>query len=43
VLLDTLIVRSVLVPALSLDLGRAIWWPSSLWRRPVEAVDRLAA
>jgi RND superfamily putative drug exporter len=30
VLLDTLVVRSVLVPALALDLGRAIWWPSRL-------------
>jgi RND superfamily putative drug exporter len=30
VLLDTLVVRSVLVTALNLDLGRAIWWPSRL-------------
>jgi RND superfamily putative drug exporter len=30
VLLDTLIVRSVLVPALTLDVGKRIWWPSSL-------------
>ena len=29
ILLDTMIVRSVLVTALNLDLGR-IWWPSSL-------------
>ena len=29
VLLDTLIVRSVLVTALNLDLGGRIWWPSS--------------
>ncbi|GHF14794.1 membrane protein [Amycolatopsis deserti] len=28
VLLDTLIVRSLLVPALTLDVGRRIWWPS---------------
>ncbi|MBX6391221.1 MAG: MMPL family transporter [Frankia sp.] len=34
VLLDTLVVRSVLVPALALDLGRAMWWPSRLSRRP---------
>jgi RND superfamily putative drug exporter len=27
VLLDTLIVRSVVVPALALDLGRRFWWP----------------
>ena len=32
VLLDTLIVRSVLVTALNLDLGNKIWWPSSLDR-----------
>lgn len=32
VLLDTVIVRSLLVPALSYDIGRAIWWPSKLWR-----------
>ena len=30
VLLDTLIVRSVLVTALNLDVGRFMWWPSSL-------------
>ena len=32
VLLDTIIVRSLLVPALSYDIGRAIWWPSKLSR-----------
>jgi RND superfamily putative drug exporter len=30
VLLDTVVVRSLLVPALSYDIGRAIWWPSKL-------------
>jgi RND superfamily putative drug exporter len=30
VLLDTIIVRSVLVTALTLDIGRHIWWPSAL-------------
>ena len=30
VMLDTLIVRSVLVTALNLDLGGRIWWPSRL-------------
>ncbi|MBU2664335.1 MMPL family transporter [Actinoplanes bogorensis] len=30
VLLDTLIVRSVLVTALNLDVGRWMWWPSRL-------------
>jgi RND superfamily putative drug exporter len=32
VLLDTVVVRSLLVPALSYDIGRAIWWPSKLWQ-----------
>ena len=32
VLLDTMIVRSVLVTAINLDLGGKIWWPSSLDR-----------
>ncbi|WP_349897833.1 MMPL family transporter [Parafrigoribacterium soli] len=32
VLVDTVIVRSLLVPALSYDIGKAIWWPSKLWR-----------
>ncbi|MGO1895389.1 MAG: MMPL family transporter, partial [Brachybacterium sp.] len=32
VLLDTFLVRTVLVPALALDLGKVIWWPSKLWR-----------
>ena len=30
VLLDTLIVRTLLVPALSYDLGKYIWWPKIL-------------
>ncbi|SFK72421.1 MMPL family transporter [Amycolatopsis sacchari] len=30
VLLDTLVVRSLLVPALALDLGKRVWWPSRL-------------
>jgi RND superfamily putative drug exporter len=32
VLLDTMIVRSVLVTAINLDLGGKIWWPGSLDR-----------
>ena len=32
VLLDTMIVRSVLVTALNLDIGGKIWWPSNLDR-----------
>jgi RND superfamily putative drug exporter len=34
VLLDTLVVRSVLVPALALDLGGVMWWPSRLSQPP---------
>ncbi|MER5312074.1 MMPL family transporter [Streptomyces sp. NPDC002773] len=34
VLLDTLVVRSLLVPALVRDLGRAAWWPGALSRVP---------
>ncbi|WP_353648980.1 MMPL family transporter [Nakamurella sp. A5-74] len=33
VLLDTLVVRSLLVSAIATDLGRLIWWPSKLGRR----------
>ena len=32
VLLDTLIVRSLLVPAVTYAIGPAIWWPGGLWR-----------
>jgi RND superfamily putative drug exporter len=32
VLLDTTIVRSLLVPALSYDVGPKVWWPSKLAR-----------
>jgi RND superfamily putative drug exporter len=34
VLLDTIIVRSVLVTALNLDIGRHMWWPSRLAAPP---------
>jgi RND superfamily putative drug exporter len=34
VLLDTVVVRSLLVPAVAYDVGRAIWWPSRLARTP---------
>jgi RND superfamily putative drug exporter len=33
VLLDTLVVRSVLVSGLTLDIGRHIWWPSRLYTK----------
>ncbi|WP_029290837.1 MMPL family transporter [Cellulomonas sp. HZM] len=39
VLLDTLIVRSVLVTALNLDIGPAMWWPSPLARRAEPEAD----
>lgn len=29
VLLDTIVVRSILVPALAHDIGRTIWWPGA--------------
>jgi hypothetical protein len=32
VLLDTIIVRAVLVTALNLDIGPRMWWPSALAR-----------
>ncbi|EHR53382.1 putative RND superfamily drug exporter [Saccharomonospora marina XMU15] len=32
VLLDTFIVRSLLVPALTIDIGPKVWWPSRLAR-----------
>jgi hypothetical protein len=45
ILLDTLIVRSVLVTALNLDFGRRIWWPNKLWLKrdvldPVKEPER---
>jgi RND superfamily putative drug exporter len=42
VMLDTLIVRSVLVTALNLDLGNRIWWPGDLDRQ-VPSVKRRPA
>ncbi|MFC4855705.1 MMPL family transporter [Actinophytocola glycyrrhizae] len=32
VLLDTIVVRSLLVPALTIDIGKRIWWPAKLSR-----------
>lgn len=38
VLLDTVVVRSLLVPAITVDIDRRIWWPSKLSRRaPTES------
>jgi RND superfamily putative drug exporter len=40
VLIDTIIVRAVLVTALTLDVGRWMWWPSKLMhKRDVEPAD----
>lgn len=33
VLLDTLIVRSLIVPSLTLEIRRFMWWPSRLFRK----------
>ncbi len=40
--LDTIVVRSVLVTALNLDIGRWMWWPSSLARKPDPAPEELS-
>jgi putative drug exporter of the RND superfamily len=40
VLLDTIIVRSVLVTALNLDIGRHMWWPSTLAAKPDPRPDQ---
>jgi RND superfamily putative drug exporter len=39
VLLDTFVVRSILVPALALDVGDRIWWPSALAHRAARPDD----
>ncbi len=41
VLLDTIVVRSVLVTALSLDIGRHMWWPGTLASKEDADVDEL--
>jgi RND superfamily putative drug exporter len=41
VLLDTFVVRSVLVTALNLDVGRWMWWPSSLHHKHDLELDQL--
>lgn len=40
VLLDTVLVRSLLVPALAYDIGPLIWWPSKLGRPATDAAAR---
>jgi len=39
VLLDTLVVRSLLVPAFAHDIGARIWWPSRMGRKKPTADD----
>ncbi|MDQ3723113.1 MAG: MMPL family transporter [Actinomycetota bacterium] len=43
VLLDTFIVRSVLVPALTFEIGPKIWWPSKLAEEKPGAPDATSA
>lgn len=40
VLLDTFVVRTLLVPALTYDIGRAIWWPPKLSHKLDDEVTR---
>jgi putative drug exporter of the RND superfamily len=42
ILLDTIVVRSVLVTALNLDIGRWMWWPSALSQKPDPATEELS-
>jgi putative drug exporter of the RND superfamily len=42
ILLDTIVVRLLLVTALNLDLGRWMWWPSRLARTPDPAPEELS-
>jgi RND superfamily putative drug exporter len=42
VLLDTIVVRSVLVTALNLDVGRWMWWPSALSKKPDPPTEELS-
>ncbi len=41
ILLDTIVVRLLLVTALNLDVGRHMWWPSPLARNPDPAPEEL--
>jgi putative drug exporter of the RND superfamily len=44
VLLDTFVVRSVIVPAAVVDIGRRVWWPSALAKHDGDdAVGAVAA
>ena len=41
--LDALVVRSVLVPALVLDVGPRVWWPSRLQHDPAAGATEAPA
>ncbi len=43
VLLDTFLVRSILVPAIALTVGDKFWWPSALSKRGHEAAAATAS
>jgi RND superfamily putative drug exporter len=43
VLLDTFVVRSILVPALTFELGERVWWPSALSIRRSDTAGSRAA
>ncbi len=45
VVMDTFVVRTILVPAIVVLLGRRNWWPSSLWRdgEPPETPESVTA
>ena len=43
VLLDTVLVRSLLVPALAYDIGPRIWWPGKLGRPELDAAAQREA
>ena len=40
VLLDTFVVRSLIVPALVIDIGKRVWWPSRLAKSDGGATSR---
>jgi RND superfamily putative drug exporter len=42
VLLDTTVVRSLLVPAVSYEIGRRLWWPSGLDQKAPQPEDEPA-
>ncbi|MFI7678089.1 MMPL family transporter [Actinophytocola sp. NPDC049390] len=41
VLLDTIVVRSLLVPALTIDIGQKIWWPAKLSHQAPQSNPRV--